>query len=203
MTEELQGQEPTAPAGQVPDGETEPKQDTLSAEAVQAELTRARREAAKYRTELRKVQEAQEAKAQAEMSELEKLQAAVAKLEKRAEDAEANAKRMVVKTTATLAATKAGVRPDALDIVTALLDLDTLEVEEDGSVAGLEEAIQAIVKERPFLTAQDTKGRISPTNPAEGGVGETYEQKRQRIFYPSNNAMFGGRGGGVIMPTDK
>jgi len=187
-TEETEGQEPTA------------TESTLDAEALQAELKRARREAAKYRTELRKSQEAQEAAKEAEMTELERLQATVAKLQDRAEQAEVNAKRMVVRNATTIAATKAGVRPDALDIVTALIDADTLEVDDDGNVEGLAEAIQAIVKERPFLTATDTKNRITPTNPADGAGGETRQQKLDRLFYGHKNTMFGGPGGGVITP---
>jgi hypothetical protein len=136
------------------------------------------------------------------MSELEKLQAAVAKLEARAEEAEENAKLMIIRQAATITATKVGVRPDALDIVIALLDPDNLELSEDGEVEGLAEAIQAIVKERPFLTAKDTRGTISPTNPAEGGVGETRAQKLERLFYGHKNTMFGGEGGGVMMPTE-
>jgi hypothetical protein len=197
VSEPVEPQEGTT-EGQEP---TDEKQ-TLGAEALQAELSRARREAAKYRTDLRKLQEAQEATKLAEMTELEKLQATVAKLEARAQEAETNAKRMVVRTQATIAATRAGVRPDALDIVTALLDIDTLEVGEDGSVEGLEDAIQAIAKERPFLTASDTKNKISPTNPAEGAVGETRAQKLDRLMYGHKNTMFGGPGGGVIQPTE-
>jgi hypothetical protein len=197
VSEETPGQEPTE---ETDVQDTTATESTLDAEALQAELKRARREAAKYRTELRKSQEAQEAAQEAEMTELERLQATVAKLQDRAEQAEVNAKRMVVRNATTIAATKAGVRPDALDIVTALIDADTLEVDDDGNVEGLAEAIQAIVKERPFLTATDTKNRITPTNPADGAGGETRQQKLDRLFYGHKNTMFGGPGGGVITP---
>jgi len=198
VSEETPGQEPTGQTGgQEP---TQVGTALVSVEALQAELNQARKDAGRYRIELEKLQEAQEAAQEAEMTELERLQATVAKLQDRAEQAEVNAKRMVVRNATTIAATKAGVRPDALDIVTALIDADTLEVDDDGNVEGLAEAIQAIVKERPFLTATDTKNRITPTNPADGAGGETRQQKLDRLFYGHKNTMFGGPGGGVITP---
>ena len=175
----------------------ETEQTQIDANALQSEIRALRRENAKWRTQLRKLEETQEAAAQAELSEVERLKVQVTKLEQAAAQAQADAKAQVVRSAATLAATKAGVRADALDIVIALIDPDGLELSDSGDVDGLDEMIQEIVKARPFLAEQSTTKSISPTNPAEGGTGETHDQQLTRLLYPARNTMFG-EGGGVV-----
>ena len=171
-------------------------QELLSLDAMRAELARARKEAAAYRVKAREAEEkaAREAdeRKRAEMSELERFKADLETEKVRARQAEERAQRTIIQSAAQAAAVRAGVRADALDIVTALLDVDALVVSEDGRVEGLDEAVAEIVKARPYLIKQDTAGRISATSPASAQSGETRTQKIGRLFGGQDNAMFGG-----------
>jgi len=198
------GQEPeqTTITGQEPEQQTTPDSDnsTLDAEALQAELAKVRREAAKYRVQLREVQTADEQRKRDEMTELEKARADLDKAKAQAAEAQAQAKRQVITNRALVEAQKLNIRADALDIVVGLLDFDALEVSEDGAVSDLVEAIQEIVKAKPFLVQETTAGRISPTNPANGRRAETREQRLNRLFSGGGHKIFDidGPGGGAV-----
>lgn len=176
MAEEPAGdqtQEVEKPAPQA--GQSEPVQSAPTGETSQADLTRmmaelkeARTEAAKYRTELRSAQEKLSKFEQAQLSEQEKLQ-------KRAEEAEQTAQALAQRLTDTLIraevmaqAQKHGVID--LDAAYRLIDRSSVKIGDDGSVEGVDKAVAALVKERPWLIASTT---ASVTNPQKTGNTET------------------------------
>ena len=167
--------------------------DTTASEAAQsgdtdtaAELERTRkaladanREAAKRRKQLEAYEQAEAQRKQESMSELEKAQAALAELEKRAADAERGRKQALLEK-AVIA--KAGaLRFNNAEDAIRFLDPEKLEIGDDGQVIGLEEALKAIAKDRPYLLQQP--GQVGATNPGRGQVeGQTDAQKRARLW---------------------
>ncbi len=167
---------------------TEPEPTAQPAEMVdyKAELEKARkalaetnRENAKRRKQLEAYEQAEAQRKQESMSELEKAQAALAELEKRAADAERGRKQALLEK-AVIA--KAGaLRFNNAEDAIRFLDPEKLEIGDDGQVIGLEDALKAIAKDRPYLLQQP--GQVGATNPGRGQVeGETDAQKRARLW---------------------
>ena len=167
---------------------TEPEPTAQPAEMVdyKAELEKARkalaetnRENAKRRKQLEAYEQAEAQRKQESMSELEKAQAALAELEKRAADAERGRKQALLEK-AVIA--KAGaLRFNNAEDAIRFLDPERLEIGDDGQVIGLEDALKAIAKDRPYLLQQP--GQVGATNPGRGNVeGETDAQKRARLW---------------------
>lgn len=88
-------------------------------------------------------QEAEEAARRAQMDETERLKAEKADAEKRAEEAMTQATKVLVNAEARIAAAAAGAKPERIDRILRLLDLDDVTAE-DGKVDT--EAISAAVK---------------------------------------------------------
>ncbi len=65
-----------------------------------------------------------------------------------------------------------------------LLDTDSLVLAEDGSVEGIEEALEALLETYPFLKKGGVTSIVSPTNPANPDTpsGRTDEQRRKEYF---------------------
>lgn len=65
-----------------------------------------------------------------------------------------------------------------------LLDTDSLVLAEDGSVEGIEEALDALLETYPFLKKGGVTSIVSPTNPANPTppTGRTDEQRRAEYF---------------------
>jgi len=198
---EEKGQEPNVDPGQVvpqdagqePTENKQPKEQpesTLDAAALAAELKRARREAAKYRTSLRKLEEAEEERKKAEMTEAERIKAELAEAQAKAAEAEERATETMLRMSVVSAAAKAGFN-DPMD---AWSMIDLAEVGDDGTVTGVEEAITELLKAKPYLAKQ--MGSITPTNPQGGPVQETDEQKRARLFGARRSDFW--TGGGVM-----
>ena len=167
---------------------TEPEPTVQPAEMVdyKAELEKLRkalaetnRENAKRRKQLEAYEQAEAQRKQESMSELEKAQAALAELEKRATDAERGRKQALLEK-AVIA--KAGaLRFNNAEDAIRFLDPEKLEIGDDGQVIGLEDALKAIAKDRPYLLQQP--GQVGATNPGRGQVeGETAAQKRARLW---------------------
>ena len=167
---------------------TEPEPTVQPAEMVdyKAELEKLRkalaetnRENAKRRKQLEAYEQAEAQRKQESMSELEKAQAALAELEKRAADAERGRKQALLEK-AVIA--KAGaLRFNNAEDAIRFLDPEKLEIGDDGQVIGLEDALKAIAKDRPYLLQQP--GQVGATNPGRGNVeGETDAQKRARLW---------------------
>lgn len=107
----------------------------------------------------------------AQKSELEKLQAQIADWQNRATQAETARKQTLVKSSVMAEAAKQGVPADRLDAAYKLLDTAKLSVDENDTVAGLEDAIKALLEANSFLLVATAQSKpktpsMSPTNPA-------------------------------------
>ena len=119
-------------------------------EALQAELEKTRkalketnREAAERRKKLEAYEKAESERQQAEMTELDRMRAEKDAADKRAEAAEARATQTLIRSAFIAEAAKQGATHPA--DVYALADTSGVEVGEDGTVAGVTEAVKALV----------------------------------------------------------
>lgn len=133
---------------------------------VQERLKRAESKYADYADLKAKASKLDEIEA-ANQSELEKATKKAADAEARLQALEAAARAATVKSAVTLAATKAdAVDPDA---VLALLPSDSVTVGDDGQVTGADDAVKALLKEKPYLV-----GKPAPRpGGADGGARST------------------------------
>lgn len=95
---------------------------------------------------------------QAEMTETERLQAQLEELQRKATEAEEaksktleSANKRLIKSEFKLLAKELGVRKDALDDAFVLADLNSVEIDEDGNVTGVKEALEALKQAKAFL----------------------------------------------------
>jgi len=180
--------------------ETQATADTDAAaelERVRKALSDANKEAAKRRKQLEAYEAAEAQRKQESMSELERAQAALAELEKRATEAERGRKQAQLEK-AVIA--KAGaLRFNNAEDAIRFLDPEKLEIGDDGEIKGLEDALKAIAKGRPYLLQQS--GQVGATNPGRGNVeGETDAQKRARLWGAGNIDPLTANGG-VFWPN--
>ena len=191
------GQEPKQTDDQESTEEQNEQQSTLDQAALAAELKKVRSEAASYRTKLRKAEEADEARKKSEMTETERLKAELQEAQTKAVEAEKQAAETVLRMSVVSAAAKAGFN-DPSD-AWGMIDHATLEVSEDGTVTGVDEAIAGLLKGKPYL-AKTTKGTITPTNPQGGPLSESDDDRRARIYGQKGSSFWGG--GGVVMSKE-
>jgi len=184
MAEEERGQVPAA-EGQEPEPETqiaegqEPEAKTFDAEYV----AKLRKEAAEYRKKMRELEKALKAKEEAELSEQEKLQRRLAEYEAKLADLERDRQERTLKYEVKLKASKLGVvDPDA---AWKLLDPAALEFDEDGNPTNIEDALKALIKEKPYL-AREPVPSVSPTNPPRKTAVFTRSQLRDPAFYAAH-----------------
>lgn len=184
-------EEPT-PAGQ------EPEAPEIDIEAMRKELAEARREAAKYRTSLRKFEQEQKDKATESMTAEERYKTELGTLQQRLAAAEQTAHDRLVRSAVVSAAAKAGfVDPDD---AFALVDHGALDISEDGSVTGVDDAIRAIAKAKPYLVRP--KATSSTAAPAGGPQAPSDAQLRAELFGGNQGGAFW-RGAGVTTPQEK
>lgn len=191
MEDVTPGQAPETPDtdGQVPQGTTEAAQ--LDAETLAKELKAVRKEAAAYRTKLRQAEEDAEARKRAEMTELEKVRADLEAERKARQEADQKRQQQALRTQVVTAAARMNFADpeDAL----RMLDQSTLEVDDAGNIDGLDDALSALVKAKPYLI-KTTTGTISPTNPAGGKQPTSAEQMRAEMFGQQTSKLFDGGG---------
>ena len=200
MADETMAQEDQNTTGQGA-GDTEQEQAQPDVDALLREIKALRKENAKWRTQLRSTEEQQQAKAKAEMTELERLQTELREAQDARTRAEQARLQTAVKSQVIAAAAKAGYN-DPEDAY-RMIDPSTLDVDDDGAVGGLDEAVKTLLKSKPYLAKQAT-GTYSPTNPAGGASRENDQARLARIYGMSGNAnVFGGAGGGVVWSPDK
>jgi len=198
MEPQLTGQAPTPTTEQETTQGQEPgaEQSTPDIDALLKEVKTLRKEAASWRTKLRAAEEAEEQRKRSEMTELEKLKADLEAERQARAAAEQQRQQQLLRTQVISAAAKAGLN-DPEDAV-RMLDTSEMTVADDGTVEGLEQALGALLKAKPYLI-KSTSGTISPTNPAGGPQRPSDEQLRQELFGGrSKPALF--EGGGVFMP---
>jgi sRNA-binding protein len=105
---------------------------------------------------------------QAELSETERLKAQLGEAEKAKLQAEARASDLAIRHAVELAATKLKFhRPED---AYALMDLSGVSIGDDGKVAGVDETLKALVKERAYLV--DQGGSAPDTDAAKRGSGK-------------------------------
>ena len=117
-------------------------------------VKRANAEAAKYRREVRELQEALRKREEADLSELEKANKRAQEAEARAEAAEQRARERLLEVAVTQAATKLKFRDpeDALSMIRTRVELD-----DDGQPQNVEPLLKDLLKEKPYL-ASATEG---------------------------------------------
>ena len=157
------------PTGQGPTGEVD---------ALLREVQQLRREAAGWRTKLRKAEEADEQRKREEMTELQRVQADLAA----ERQARANAEEKH--------------RAEPLRYLG-----NEVALGEDGTAEGLDAALDALVKARPYLVAKATGGTIPPTNPAAGGLQRPSDEQLRRDLLGGGQRTALFEGGGVFSPS--
>lgn len=146
------------------------KPDDLTPEQYRAELDRARKEAAKYRTDLRRYEAEAERKAQAELSEVERLRQELAQASERLTAAQAKerdyALRDAIATTLTADDFPATTALSAPRLI-RLLDTDALDWDDDGQPRNVKAVLAQLIKDEPGLwRAKDRR-----PGPGDGGAG--------------------------------
>lgn len=125
--------------------------------AAVRERDEARREAAKYRTEARKLAEAQTAADEAKLSELEKATKRVAELERQQAESQVRDQERTVQLATLEAASRLNFRNP--DLAYRLLDRSEIEFD-DGKPKNVEKLLKALLEKEPYLakTAQADYG---------------------------------------------
>lgn len=177
-TEEQQDQQPSGRTDEGPEGDSgqtsdagkvkfTPEQQAAIDELVAERVRRAERAAAK-----REQDEAAEAARRAQMDETERLKAEKEDAEKRAAEALAKAERTLVNAEARVVAAAAGAKPERLDRIIRLLDLDGVAVE-DGTpdAKAIAAAVDALKADVPELFAAGAPSKRSGAD-IDGGDGK-------------------------------
>lgn len=143
---------------------------TFTQEEVDAILRdRLGRERAKYGdySELKAKAERWSEYEEAQKSELEKLQERVAKAEQAAKETETRARETLLKARVEVEAVRLGFRKP--EDAYALANLDGVSFGEDGTIVGLQEALDQLAQDRPYLLAGEPGKPPAPrTNAGEG-----------------------------------
>ena len=163
MAEE-QAQVAEQTAGQAPATDDGQQEEQLDAASLMAELKRVRREAAKYRTDLRQLQAQAEEAQRAQLPEVDRLKADLAAAQRQIAEREAQVAEGRLRSAVLAAAARQGfVDPeDAF----RMLDREELALGENGSVDGIEEALGSLRKAKPYLVRSAASPPLQPTNPA-------------------------------------
>lgn len=152
-----------------------------------AYVRKLRAEAAENRKRLRELEAKVKADEDAKLTEQERLQKRIAELEKKDSEYQQTLQERTVRYEVMLTANKLGiVDPDA---AFRLLDVSSLEFDEDGKPNNIEKVLKKLVSDKPYLIGSGG-GSASPTNPAQGRIGGqqqfTRSQLRDHKFYQAN-----------------
>lgn len=171
----------TVPAGEpvtAPEA-TETKQPQSLDEAMallseyKTQLKRVNSESAERRRKLASLEEAEVKRQQAEMSELDKLKVKLAETDDLYQQTLNDLTKLRIRHAVEMSASRLGFhRPEDAH---QLMDWAGVEVDEEGNVKGIEEALKALVKERPYLIHQQ---QVAPDlNAQQRGAGGTRSQE--------------------------
>lgn len=194
MTEEEKGQEPTVEAveGQGPEAvKSEGQEPTVDARTLE-ELKKLRKEHKSLRERLRQYEEAEKKRGEPG-EDTEKLKVQLAEAQAQMAAAEQRIVEVTMRSAVVSKAAQLGFN-DPED-AWRLIDLAALEADEEGNVSGIEEQLNKLLKEKPYLAKAKT---ISPTNPVAGPQKPSDEQLRKEIFGAGKSKFW--EGGGIIMP---
>lgn len=181
------------PTPQEPAADPQPTK-TFTQEDVDRLVTdRLARERKKYgdyedlKAELTKLKSVEEERQKAEMSateraEVERTKALerAAEAEKAKEDALSAANQRLIKAEFRDVARELKLRPDALKSALKLVDLSAVEVDDEGNVKGLEDAVKALIEDNPYMVEQPKKEPKTIGDPS-GGDPKPEKTKEQRI----------------------
>jgi hypothetical protein len=150
-----------------------------------ADLAAANHEAAERRKKLDAFEKTEADRQQAALTETERLKKEVAAEKERAEAAIREKQEQAVKSEAVRLAAGLSFNPDLTsDELLAFVGGPAKFIAADGAVTGLQEALAALSKAKPYLLKQATPPQLPPMNPggAAGQAGqETVEQRRKRL----------------------
>lgn len=148
-----QGQDVAEEAGMV--AEADMDKDKLLAELEQTRraLKRANAEAAERRKRLKELEEAERKRQEAELSEKERLERTLAELQAERDTLLAQMTELRLRSAVERVAVRLGFR-DPEDVY-HLADLSGVEVDDDGKVNGIEAALKALAKAKPYLLKQE------------------------------------------------
>jgi hypothetical protein len=137
--------------------------------AFLAAYERMKIDAASARSELKKLQAAQQQAEEAKLSDTERLSKRTAQLEAELEQEREDRREAATRYEVERKAVKLGiVDPDA---AIKLLDWTAVEYDADGKPLDIEKALTALVKAKPYLAASQSPGIPSnPTNPARAAA---------------------------------
>jgi hypothetical protein len=151
------------------------------------------------KTKLSEYTKAEEERKKAEMTETERMQAELDELKRIAQEAEEtksktleSANKRLIKSEFKVLAKDLGVRKDALDDAFVLADMSGVEIDEEGNVTGVKEALESLKKAKAFLFGVTEYADPSP------GQHETkrdapQEQARRKLEELADKAKKSGR----------
>lgn len=161
---EAESSSSTAPAGD-PTQEGNEQQPDSEKESLRAKLVEANREAAKYRKERNEAKASLDKAREAELSDIEREK-------KRADDAQ----RQLVETESRIrranlrvALSNPELRLVDVDTASLLLEREGIEYDDEGEPQGIDKAVKALVKAKPFLIGASR----SSSGGTNGGEGNT------------------------------
>ena len=161
MPDDNTGGDPqTTPAGEMPKGSDADNKPTVDELVVQLADTRkalkaVNNESAARRKKLQAFEDAKKEREDAEMTELEKSQASLVEMTTANEQLQQTIRDAKVDAAINAKAVELKFRNPA--DARALIDMNAVTLSDDGKVSGVDKALQALVKERPYLTELVTK----------------------------------------------
>nr|WP_154895291.1 scaffolding protein [Paenibacillus xylanexedens] len=181
------------PTPQDPPADPQPSKTFTQDEVDRLIADRLGRERKKYgdyddlKTKLTALEEAEEERKKADMSVAERLEAEKAAAIKAAEDAKAErdktisaANQRLIKAEFRDVARELKLRPDAVNAALKLVDLSAVVVDDDGNVAGLADAVKALIEDNPYMVEQP---KVDPKiiGDASGGDPKPAKTKEQML----------------------
>ena len=166
--------------GQEPDRERTFRQSEMDA-IIHDRLERERKKFADYDTiksELDQLKADADKRKKAEMSEIEKLQSELSEAQQERENAVARVLELTTRTAIEREAAKAGFH-DPSDAY-ALLDWDEFEVQDDGTVKGVEDAVKRLAEAKPHLVKSETLPDIDGQKRGKTTKAEAEEERIAR-----------------------
>jgi len=177
------------------DGDDEDGDDEFDKERAMATIRKQRAVEKAQAKELREAQKklkaleaAEKKRAEAEMSELEKVQARVKELEQAEADAKSQAEAQALEVNEKLIKAEVRVVAGTMGFVSPgdayqLADLADVSVDDEGEVKGVEKALKALVKAKPYLVEAENKGGVG--TPPRGGKRSSSkgEQAKPRVNF--------------------
>lgn len=136
----------------------------------------------------------------ANKTELEKAQEKLAQTQSDLADREQRRIKVLIKSAVELEAAKLNFwKPEQ---AIKLIDLTKIEVGEDDTVKGVEEAMQELAEQNKHLIKTNGKPSLGATNPAgvQAGEPDIIKQMKSRLGQVVDTSVFSNPGGGVLIP---